>query len=354
MKKNHLLVSMLFFVFIFAQAACATPEYLVPDAAVRNYTPEEIADMSVQIICYAKNEIYARHGRRFVSQELNSYFTGCSWYKGTVAPDDFSDSIFNEYEMQNVMLLADREEALLPGGYVLDQEGYSFEPVKSYLQSKYGSDTPEPAPAAGAEPAPADTPEPAPAAGAEPAPAVDPDVSAAYQEILENKDFYFPKYQEEPYVAVDYSYAFTDMTGDGFPELLLAASGGKNYTAYDGSVILEYWPAEIRVFSWDPAANQMYAPEGTLTIGAAPVGGFRGQVWASANHDCLLYGTWSSGTSEGEFYSYTLSAPYTQIEDTQLLKFGPEMLNDKMVPYEYENLAEEIDWITPNAEKAVG
>ena len=49
-------------------------EYIIPDVDIRYLTEEEIEDMSLQVVCYAKNEIYARHGRMFVSKELTEYF----------------------------------------------------------------------------------------------------------------------------------------------------------------------------------------------------------------------------------------------------------------------------------------
>ena len=42
----------------------------------------------------ARNEIYARHGRKFNDSELQAYFNSKSWYKGTVNPEDFSTSVF--------------------------------------------------------------------------------------------------------------------------------------------------------------------------------------------------------------------------------------------------------------------
>ena len=36
----------------------------------------------------ARNEILARHGRIFNSDDLKTYFEGKSWYSGTVAPED--------------------------------------------------------------------------------------------------------------------------------------------------------------------------------------------------------------------------------------------------------------------------
>ena len=48
-----------------------------------------------------KNEIYAKHGRMFRSEELTNYFEEQVWYLGTVSPDSFSDSVFNSYESAN-------------------------------------------------------------------------------------------------------------------------------------------------------------------------------------------------------------------------------------------------------------
>lgn len=91
----------------------------------------DIADMSLQVLCYGKNEIYAQHGRKFASQELQAYFNNQSWYYGTVEPGDFSESVLNEYELANVKLLAEREKEL--GSYKLDMAGYSYQPVNDYI-----------------------------------------------------------------------------------------------------------------------------------------------------------------------------------------------------------------------------
>lgn len=111
-------------------------DYLLPDADTRYYTESEISGMSVKILCYAKNEIYAKHGRKFQSEELQEYFDSQPWYYGKIEPGDFSESVFNEYEKANIELLTDKEFELQSGGYVLDQPGYDFEDVEAYI---YGS-----------------------------------------------------------------------------------------------------------------------------------------------------------------------------------------------------------------------
>ena len=70
---------------------------------------------------YAKNEIYARHGRKFDSKELQNYFGSKSWYNGTVNAADFKETVFNEYEKKNAEFLRQKEFAMHDGGYQLDQ-----------------------------------------------------------------------------------------------------------------------------------------------------------------------------------------------------------------------------------------
>ena len=49
-------------------------EYIFPDMDTRYLTQDEVSKLSLQAVCYAKNELYARHGRKFLSQELKDYF----------------------------------------------------------------------------------------------------------------------------------------------------------------------------------------------------------------------------------------------------------------------------------------
>ena len=116
-----------------ARAAGGKQMFLLPDSAIRNYTAEEISEMTPQILCFARNEIYARHGRQFLSQELQQYFELMQWYEGTVPGDAFDPAVLNEYERNNIVLLADAEAALVEGGYTLDQPEYSILEATDYL-----------------------------------------------------------------------------------------------------------------------------------------------------------------------------------------------------------------------------
>lgn len=100
-------------------------EYILPNSNVEYLTEADIAELTLQEINYAKNEIYARHGRRFKSQELMDYFTSKSWYEGIYDPDDFdtnySDDALNDYEKKNAEFLRSVEYSMTPNGYELDK-----------------------------------------------------------------------------------------------------------------------------------------------------------------------------------------------------------------------------------------
>lgn len=106
--------------------------YIFYDSNTRNLTDADLAALSAQELCYAKNEIYARRGYIFASTELSDYFNGKNWYWGTADASSFSDSIFNTVEMANISLLEQKEYSLVPGGYVLDQPGYTYQNIGSY------------------------------------------------------------------------------------------------------------------------------------------------------------------------------------------------------------------------------
>lgn len=95
--------------------------YILPYSNYEYLTWKDLNVLSLQEVNYARNEIYARHGRQFMSNELNEYFMSKAWYKGNVRPQDFDTSIFNEYEWANIQLLLEEEFSRNPNGYVLDQ-----------------------------------------------------------------------------------------------------------------------------------------------------------------------------------------------------------------------------------------
>ena len=78
-------------------------EFIIPDSSVKNLTNKDIALLDDRELNYAKNEIYARHGRTFESKELQDFFESKDWYK----------SVYNEVLFDNVKcaeLLSDVEK----------------------------------------------------------------------------------------------------------------------------------------------------------------------------------------------------------------------------------------------------
>ena len=87
------------------EAPAAKGEWMFPDSSERLLTDADIEGLSSWELKVARNEIYARHGRRFNSAELQNHFNSCSWYNGTVAPENFSDTMLSDIELANVQFL---------------------------------------------------------------------------------------------------------------------------------------------------------------------------------------------------------------------------------------------------------
>lgn len=85
--------------------------YIIPDSDSRYLSAEDYQSLSDWELVLARNEIFARHGRRFSNADIQEYFDGCSWYKGTIDPDDFDSSVFNDYELKNIQLLKAASDA---------------------------------------------------------------------------------------------------------------------------------------------------------------------------------------------------------------------------------------------------
>lgn len=86
-------------------AAGQADEYIFPDSDSRRLTEGELIVLPQDVLRIAKNEIYARHGRMFASEDLQLYFGSKSWYSGTIPGEQFSESVFNQIEKDNIALI---------------------------------------------------------------------------------------------------------------------------------------------------------------------------------------------------------------------------------------------------------
>lgn len=80
-------------------------DYILENSSQKLLTKKQVKALSKEECRYARNEIYARHGRMFNDPELQDYFDGKSWYERTIKPEKFKESILNSIEKKNVKLL---------------------------------------------------------------------------------------------------------------------------------------------------------------------------------------------------------------------------------------------------------
>ena len=85
-------------------ASAESDEYIIPYSNTRYLTDADLDSLSEWDLKLARNEIYARHGRRFKDPELQRYFDSRSWYNGIYDPEDFDKnhaSELSKLEKQN-------------------------------------------------------------------------------------------------------------------------------------------------------------------------------------------------------------------------------------------------------------
>ncbi len=87
-------------------------EYILPNSNSAYLTEADLAALTKEELRLARNEIYARHGRKFKDSGLNDYFMGKSWYTPLIEADRFNESVFNDYEAANRKLIADYEKKM--------------------------------------------------------------------------------------------------------------------------------------------------------------------------------------------------------------------------------------------------
>lgn len=86
-----------------------TDDYILPQSSTEVLTEEDIEGLSAEELLLARNEIYARHGRKFSTPEIQAYFDSKSWYNGTISPEDFDTSVLNSTERANVSFIKSHE-----------------------------------------------------------------------------------------------------------------------------------------------------------------------------------------------------------------------------------------------------
>ncbi len=85
--------------------------YILPESNIRYYTYDELSSYDDATLRIARNEIYARYGRIFTSEDLKSYFESQPWYVGIYSAEEFREEWLNEYELRNLELINEVENS---------------------------------------------------------------------------------------------------------------------------------------------------------------------------------------------------------------------------------------------------
>ncbi len=125
-------------------------DYILPESDSKIYSAEELNSLSSKELRLARNEIYAKHGRKFSSEDLQSYFSEKIWYRPKYEAAEFeakSNSMLNVVELENIKLIVENEKlrnSTTLDGYqeVLEDKRLvlSREEIENYLQNQ-GMDT---------------------------------------------------------------------------------------------------------------------------------------------------------------------------------------------------------------------
>lgn len=84
--------------------------YILKNSGTAYLQKADVLALSDTELMLARNEIYARHGRKFKDVSIRSYFLKKSWYRPLYEVDDFDEKItLNAYEKANVQLILKQE-----------------------------------------------------------------------------------------------------------------------------------------------------------------------------------------------------------------------------------------------------
>lgn len=92
-------------------------DFLLPDSSTRYLTDNDLETLTWEELCLARNEIFARHGRIFTTNEIASYFNQKPWYRGTISPESFGEAMLSSIERANIQFIVDYELKYYGGSY---------------------------------------------------------------------------------------------------------------------------------------------------------------------------------------------------------------------------------------------
>lgn len=180
--------------------------YLLPDSDTYYISESDISWMDDNELMLARNEFYARRGRKFATKSIQDYFNRQGWYYGTIEPDDFTSDMFNRYEQANVDFIVAYEKKRKEIRAQKQREPVAHNEISGTNYAAYGSEE-------------------------------------QYDEIVDvYGDSMRQKWSKEEYAVAgmnelaagldlpgDLGYVFMDLNGDGKPELLIGPTDPQLY-----------------------------------------------------------------------------------------------------------------------------
>ncbi len=88
------------------------PVEQTPSFMIRQLTDADLAGKSRKQLDRMRNEIYARHGRRFNRSDLQTHFDQQPWYQPRYAPNEFPTSKLSEIQMNNVLFIRSYQQRM--------------------------------------------------------------------------------------------------------------------------------------------------------------------------------------------------------------------------------------------------
>lgn len=76
------------------------------------FTRSDIETFDADMSLIARNAVYAHSGRKFQNERWRTYFAQYDWYFPYIEGDDFSESMFNDYQTHNLRLILDYDKEM--------------------------------------------------------------------------------------------------------------------------------------------------------------------------------------------------------------------------------------------------
>lgn len=85
-------------------------DFILPNSSSSYLSMSDLEGLTKEECRIARNEIFARHGRKFDDETLQAYFNSFEWYTPSIDPKDFTDNMLNDFELKNLDLIIVFEE----------------------------------------------------------------------------------------------------------------------------------------------------------------------------------------------------------------------------------------------------